>query len=178
MAHQATVSGESATGRRATSPRRTMPSDQTRRHPAATRHQRRMRTNRRATRRMAEMAHHLGSTTKTDRRRQTRPAETTAARPVIKGVMPRRRIAAQTAKPTTIRAVEAKRNLRGNEVDGPTETASDAMQLATLGKAAEMSAARIASPPIKRNPIAEAMMATVGVIESLEVQRLSQRSGE
>ena len=52
---QARVSGKSAAGRRATSPRRTMPSDQTRSDPAMTRHQRRMRTSRRATRRMAEI---------------------------------------------------------------------------------------------------------------------------
>jgi len=101
----------------------------------------------------------------------------TAARPVINGVIPRRRIAARTAKPATMRAVQAKRNLRRNGVDGLAETASDTMQLATMGKVAETSAARIANPLMKENPIVEVMTATVNAIESLEFQCLSQRLG-
>ena len=121
----------------------------------------------RATRRMAEIAHHLGSTTRTDRRRQTRPAGTMAALTVINGVYAEKADRRANREANKTRAVEAKRNLRGNGVDGPTETASDAMQRhAGQGGRDERGADR-RPDPTKRNPIAEAMMATVGASKVL-----------
>ena len=103
----------SVTGRRATSPQRTMASDQVRSDPATTRHRRRMRTSRRAMRRTAEIAlaneTEPESATRTDRDRKMPPAETTAEAAKV-GVIPARQTGAQTAKPATTQAVAAKRN--------------------------------------------------------------------
>jgi len=75
------------------------------------------------------------------------------------------------------RAVEGKRNLRRNRVNGPPGTASDAIQPVAMSRADETNAARIARTPIKENAMAEETTTIVSAIESLESQRLNQRAG-
>ena len=85
---------------------------------------------------------------------------------MINGVIPRRRIAARTAKPARTRPVEATRSLRRNPAVDPPGTTGDTIQLDTIRRLDETSAARIARPQIKENLVEEAATASVSAFET------------
>ena len=116
------------------------------------------------------------SATRTDRDRKMPPAVTTAEAAKV-GVIPARQIGAQTAKPATTQAVAAKRNPRRNTANGLPGTPSETMQAVATSRANETNAARIPRTRIKANVMVEATKATTSGVESLEIQRLNQRTG-